>query len=80
MCSSDLEIATRMEISPQNASFHLAELARVGLVTARREGRRVIYSVDFAASLGLVDYLKENCCAEEVAPVVPLNTITRRKK
>lgn len=74
------EIATRMGISPPNASFHLAELARVGLVTARREGRSVIYSVDFAASLGLVDYLKENCCAEEQAPVVPLNSITRRKK
>ena len=74
------EIATRMEISPPNASFHLAELARVGLVTARREGRSVIYSVDFAASLGLVDYLRENCCAEEQAPVVPLNSITRRKK
>jgi ArsR family transcriptional regulator len=74
------EIATRVEISPPNASFHLAELARVGLVTARREGRSVIYSVDFAASLGLVDYLKENCCAEDQAPVVPLNSITRRKK
>ncbi len=74
------EIATRMAISPPNASFHLAELARVGLVTAKREGRSVIYSVDFAASLGLVDYLKENCCAEEQAPVVPLNSITRRKK
>ncbi|HQZ15894.1 MAG TPA: metalloregulator ArsR/SmtB family transcription factor [Vicinamibacteria bacterium] len=74
------EIATRMGISPPNASFHLAELARVGLVTAKRDGRSVIYSVDFAASLGLVDYLKENCCAEEVVPVVPLNSITRRKK
>lgn len=74
------EIASRIGISPPNASFHLAELARVGLVTAKRDGRSVIYSVDFAASLGLVDYLKENCCAEEVAPIVPLNSITRRKK
>jgi ArsR family transcriptional regulator len=74
------EIATRMGISPPNASFHLAELARVGLVRAKRDGRSVIYSVDFAASLGLVDYLKENCCAEEAIPVVRLNTITRRRK
>ena len=74
------EIATRMGISPPNASFHLAELARVGLVRAKRDGRSVIYSVDFTASLGLVDYLKENCCAEEAEPVVPLNSITRRKK
>ncbi|MEO8502162.1 MAG: metalloregulator ArsR/SmtB family transcription factor [Vicinamibacteria bacterium] len=74
------EIATRMGISPPNASFHLAELSRVGLVTAKREGRNVIYSVDFVASLGLVDYLRENCCAEEATPVVPLHSITRRKK
>ncbi len=74
------EIATRMGISPPNASFHLAELARVGLVRAKRDGRSVIYSVDFTASLGLVDYLKENCCAEEATPMVPLNSITRRKK
>lgn len=74
------EIATRMEISAPNASFHLAELARVGLVTARRDGRNVIYSVDFSSIAGLLDYLRENCCAEETSPLVPLNSITRRKK
>lgn len=74
------EIASRVGIAPPNASFHLAELLRVGLVGSRREGRRVIYAIDFAAIAGLVDYLKENCCAEETASVVPLNTITRRKK
>ena len=74
------EIATRMEISAPNASFHLAELARVGLVTARRDGRSVIYSVDFSSIAGLLDYLRENCCAEETSTLVPLNSIIRRKK
>jgi len=74
------EIATRMEIAPPNASFHLAELSRVGLVAARRDGRNVIYSIDFAAIAGLVDYLRENCCAEEEPAIVPLNSIARRKK
>jgi DNA-binding transcriptional ArsR family regulator len=74
------EIAARMEISAPNASFHLAELARVGLVTARREGRSVIYSIDFTSIAGLVDYLRENCCADEETAVVPLKSITRRKK
>jgi DNA-binding transcriptional ArsR family regulator len=73
------EIATETGISPPNASFHLAELARVGLVSARREGRSVIYSIDFSSIGSLVDYLRENCCAEET-PIVPLNTITRRRK
>ena len=73
------EIAARIDIAPPNASFHLAELARVGLVTAKRDGRSVIYAIDFASIAGLVDYLRENCCAEE-PPIVPLNSITRRKK
>jgi DNA-binding transcriptional ArsR family regulator len=74
------EIAARAGISPPNASFHLAELARVGLVTARRDGRNVVYSINFPAIVGLVDYLKENCCAEETPSVVPLNSIIRRKR
>ena len=74
------EIAARISISPPNASFHLAELARVGLVTAKREGRSVIYSIDFSSIASLVDYLRENCCAEEKPEIVPLNTLTRRKK
>lgn len=73
------EIATRTSISAPNASFHLAELSRVGLVSAKRDGRSVIYSVDFGSIAGLVDYLRENCCADEEA-IVPLNSITRRKK
>ncbi len=74
------EIATRAGISPPNASFHLAELSRSGLVTARRDGRSVIYAIDFAVISELVDFLRENCCAEDEPAVVPLNSITRRKK
>jgi ArsR family transcriptional regulator len=74
------EIASRVGITPPNASFHLAELARVGLVVSRRDGRNVIYAIDFAAIAGLVDYLRENCCAEDGTAVVPLNSITRRRK
>jgi ArsR family transcriptional regulator, arsenate/arsenite/antimonite-responsive transcriptional repressor len=74
------EIATRLEIAPPNASFHLAELTRVGLITAKREGRNVIYSVAFSVMSGLMDYLQENCCAEEAPPTIPLKSITRRQK
>lgn len=74
------EIATRTGISPPNASFHLAELNSAGLVTARRNGRSVIYAIDFAVISDLVDFLRENCCAEEEPALVPLTSITRRKK
>lgn len=74
------EIATRLEIAPPNASFHLAELTRVGLISAKRDGRNVIYSVAFATMSSLMDYLQENCCAEDPAPTIPLKSISRRQK
>lgn len=74
------EIATRLQIAPPNASFHLAELARVGLVRAQRDGRNVIYSVDFRVMSSLMDYLREHCCVDETPPVVPLKSITRRQR
>ncbi|MBI5136666.1 MAG: helix-turn-helix transcriptional regulator [Nitrospirae bacterium] len=55
-------IARRLGIPGATLSFHLAQLSRAGLVTARRESRSIIYSADFARMQGLVDYLTENCC------------------
>jgi hypothetical protein len=42
--SSTLELAERMEVSAGGVSDHLTILRRAGLVTRRREGRRVIYA------------------------------------
>jgi DNA-binding transcriptional ArsR family regulator len=76
------EIAEQQGIAAPNASFHLAELVRAGLLRSRREGRNVIYSADFEAIQGLVNYLRENCCAEGGAlcapALVPSSTLFRR--
>jgi ArsR family transcriptional regulator len=74
------EIASRLEIAAPNASFHLAELSRVGLLAGRRDGRNIIYTVDFSAMSALVDYLREHCCDEETPPIIPIKTIARRRK
>ena len=74
------ELASRLEIAAPNASFHLAELTRVGLLAARRDGRNVIYTVDFSHMSELLDYLREHCCVEETPPVIPISNISRRKK
>jgi ArsR family transcriptional regulator len=55
-------IADELELPAATLSFHLAHLARTGLVKSRQEGRFVIYSTDFKNMNELVGYLTENCC------------------
>jgi len=40
-----------------------------GLVTARREGRSVIYAARFETMNALLGYLTENCCGGEPGSV-----------
>jgi len=55
-------IGEELELPPATLSFHLAHLARTGLVRGRQEGRFVIYAADFQNMNQLVGYLTENCC------------------
>jgi len=55
-------IGEELDLPPATLSFHLAHLARTGLVRGRQEGRFVIYSTDFQNMNELVGYLTENCC------------------
>jgi DNA-binding transcriptional ArsR family regulator len=55
-------IAEELDLPPATLSFHLAHLARTGLVKGRQEGRFVIYGTDFRNMNELVGYLTENCC------------------
>ena len=65
-------IGEELELPPATLSFHLAHLARTGLVRSRQEGRFVIYSADFQNMNQLVGYLTENCCGGRAcAPSTP---------
>ena len=55
-------IGEKLDLPPATLSFHLAQLARTGLVRGRQDGRFVIYSADFESMNALVGYLTENCC------------------
>ena len=57
------QIARALDIPAATMSFHLAHLARAGLISPRRDGRSIIYAADFAGMRGLIDYLSEDCCA-----------------
>ena len=52
------DITARFSISQPAVSQHLAVLRSAGLVTARREGRRVYYSVDPRGMKPLFDWVE----------------------
>ncbi|MCC5960735.1 MAG: ArsR family transcriptional regulator [Natronohydrobacter sp.] len=51
-------LADKTGLSIANASQHLQTLRRAGLVTSRREGKAVIYTLGDAKSLALMDLLR----------------------
>jgi ArsR family transcriptional regulator len=57
------QIAEKVGLLPSSLTFHLQSLQRAGLISQKRESRQLIYSADFDAMKGLVEYLTENCCA-----------------
>src|SRR5579875_1005202 len=48
--------------SSSNVSFHLSHLERAGLIRSRREARSIIYSANYPALSGLVEFLMRDCC------------------
>ncbi|GAB4226547.1 MAG: helix-turn-helix transcriptional regulator [Methyloligellaceae bacterium] len=66
-------IARTLDIPHNTLSSHLALLAGAGLVSSRREGRSIIYRIDFTGTRALLSYLMEDCCQgrpEVCAPVL----------
>jgi ArsR family transcriptional regulator, arsenate/arsenite/antimonite-responsive transcriptional repressor len=55
-------IAEELGLADPTLSFHLKELNRADLVSARRVGRFIHYSANYRTMNGLVAYLTENCC------------------
>lgn len=69
-------IAERVEVSASNVSFHLKELERAGLVSARRDGRSIVYGAQYEALSSLIRFLMEDCCSgrrEICEPAVATN-------
>ncbi|MDZ4736451.1 MAG: helix-turn-helix transcriptional regulator [Rhodospirillaceae bacterium] len=56
------EIARTLAIPHNTLSSHLSILAQAGLVTSRRDGRLIIYRIDFEGTRTLLAFLMEDCC------------------
>ena len=55
-------IADALDLAPNTLTFHFDRLRTAGLVTARREGRSIIYAARFEQMRALIGFLTENCC------------------
>jgi len=66
------DIARAVGIPKNTMSSHLAILARANLIVARKEGRSMIYAVDFEGTRALLSFLVEDCCQGDPSVCGPL--------
>ena len=64
-------IAKRLGLPAATCSFHLKELRNGEAVRCCRNGRSLIYCVNFPAVRSLLGYLTEHCCSEEASDDAP---------
>ncbi|MGH6623633.1 MAG: ArsR/SmtB family transcription factor [Burkholderiaceae bacterium] len=56
------DLAYHLDVAAATLSFHLKELMIAGLVSQERDGRNLIYRVEFDRMLGLMSFLTAHCC------------------
>jgi ArsR family transcriptional regulator, arsenate/arsenite/antimonite-responsive transcriptional repressor len=59
-------IAERIAVSASNISFHLKELEIASLVSARRQGRSIIYVAQHDTISALIRFLLDDCCSGQL--------------
>ena len=59
------QVATTLDLPPNNLSFHLKGMTHSGLLTVEQEGRFQRYRANIPLMLELISYLTEECCAND---------------
>lgn len=72
------EIARKLGIQANTLSAQLLVLSNARLVHARREGRSIIYSVNFESMSELLVFLTEDCCGGRAEVCGPLAEVAGR--
>jgi DNA-binding transcriptional ArsR family regulator len=72
------DIARTLGIQPNTLSAQLLVLSNARLVRARRDGRSIIYSVNFESISDLLVFLMEDCCGGRSEVCVPLAEVASR--
>ena len=66
------EIARQLNVPHNTLSVHLNILSNAGMVQSQRQGRSIIYSVDFDGVRGLLLFLTQDCCQGNPDVCTPL--------
>ena len=69
------DIARKLKTAPNTMSAQLLVLSNAGLIRARRDGRSIIYAVDFDAMGSLLVFLTEDCCGGRADICAPLLSV-----
>lgn len=72
------EVARRLGVLPNTLSASLNVLSHAGLISARREGRSVIYTANYDGMRDVLAYLVDDCCGGAPEICAPLVEITQR--
>ena len=72
------DIARKLDVPANTLSAQLLVLANAGLVRARREGRSIIYAMNFDAVRELLAFLMKDCCGGRAEICAPLAGIAER--
>ena len=74
-------VADALDLAPNTLTFHFDRLRTAGLVTARRDGRSIIYAARFESMNELIAFLTENCCGGvSCTPAVQCKAARKRAK
>lgn len=68
------DIARKLDTAPNTMSAQLLVLSNAGLAGARREGRSIIYAVNFDRISELLLFLTRDCCGGRPEICAPLAT------
>ena len=66
------EVARTLGIAPSTLSAQLLLLSNARLVSARRDGRSIIYAANFEVMSSLLLFLTEDCCGGQPEICAPL--------
>ena len=72
------DIARALDVPANTLSAQLLVLSNAELVRARREGRSIIYAINFQAMRDLLVFLTEDCCGGRAEMCAPLAEIASR--